>query len=987
MHAHIAGNPYSFHASLYPPSLPSRKYYMLALAMLATCGLVVMSLDYFVFSKDIFPVDMHGWTHLLFIILLYIGFVYLILRIEKKHQQALIGLYRERDLLNHIMETSPGGILVIDREDTIIFANAEIENIFGASREQVVGMSLKEMDWQATNLDGVPVHHQQLPYRRVLDSGLPVYGERMIIATPDGRELTLSINAAPLFDRSNTVEAVVTTVEDITGKIETERQVALLSNALRSVMDAVVITDLDNNILYVNKGFENTYGYSRDELIGQNISIIRTDDFPHELGLSIYSDTIEKGWTGEIRNRRKDGSEFPTLLSTSVVRDESNRAIALIGISRDITERVQAQQALRAQQEFLHNIIESLTNPFYVINADDYTIAMANEASGLVGLPEGITCYEATHGVDRPCHEVGCDCPLIHVRETGEPAVVEHIHYNNEGLEQVLQVHGFPLKDEKGNVVQMIAYDIDLTEVRKSELLSERQRRQLQAVFESNPIPLFVLDADRRVRDFNRAAASLARLDEGDILDHRPGEIMNCIHHLDVPEGCGFGPACDSCVARNIVLDTFRTKVPILRREATFTLWNDSSHQVHMRLHTAYFEGESGPNVLLAMDDITMIKDIENALRESEERYRSLVEAAQEAIITIDEQGEIVSWNPGAEIMFGHQKSEAIGKNISIIIPSRFLRKYRANMSHFARGNGETVVGKTMELTGIHGNGREFPIELSVSRWVKHDESFFTAIVRDITERKRAERELREALARAERADKLKDAFVANISHEIRTPLNIILGYSDILEVEFKDRISSDYPDLFDSIRNASQRLMRTVDMILSISRLEAGDVEIVPTALDLASLLERIVKDMKPMANQKGLELSFTNDCGEVIVNVDEYIMLKVMDNLLDNAIKFTREGFIRVRMHFNTDKDVCIEVKDSGIGMSPEYQRMLFEPYSQEEVGYSRSYEGIGLGLALVKRYLKLHGAAISVSSVKGKGTTFTIQGLKPVSPERNG
>ncbi|NOY05345.1 MAG: hypothetical protein GXO82_01725 [Chlorobi bacterium] len=141
----------------------------------------------------------------------------------------------------------------------------------------------------------------------------------------------------------------------------------------------------------------------------------------------------------------------------------------------------------------------------------------------------------------------------------------------------------------------------------------------------------------------------------------------------------------------------------------------------------------------------------------------------------------------------------------------------------------------------------------------------------------------------------------------------------------------------------------------------------------------------MKPMAEQRGLELSFINDCGEVTVRVDEYILLKIMDNLLDNAIKFTRKGYIRVRMYFNTDKDVCIEVKDSGIGMSPEYQKMLFEPYSQEEVGYSRSYEGIGLGLALVKRYLKLHGADISVSSIKGKGTTFTIQGLEPVSLDR--
>lgn len=944
-------------------------------------------LDYFVFFKETLFTSQHENIHRIILLILTGAFLYILYRSEKKRSKAETVLREERDMLAHIMETIPGGIITIDKSDTITFANAEIENIFDVSRTDLFGLSLTDIKWEATEIDGSPLSPTDIPpYRRVFKTGLPVYGKKMTVHRPGNRSVSLSINAAPVFDDQNNVKTVVVSVEDITGRIAAERQLHLLGNALRSVMDAVVITDLENNILYVNEGFENTYGYSRDEVTGRNISLVRAVDFPKNLSKAIQDKTLERGWMGEIRNRRKDGSEFPLLLSTSVVRNEANEAVAFVGIARDITERVKAQQTMREQREFLHDVIESLTNPFYVINADDYTIALANKASGLVGLPAGTTCYKATHGVDRPCHEIGCDCPLTWVRETGEPAVVEHVHYNAEGLEQVLQVHGFPLKDETGKVVQMIAYDIDLTEVRKSQLLSERRHRQLQAVFDSNPIPLFILDSDRRVRDFNPAAASLSRFDEDDLLGHRPGEIMNCIHHLDVPEGCGFGPVCKSCVARNIVLDTFRTKKPILGKEASFILLNDTPHKAHLRLHTAYFEGDFGPNVLLALDDVTMIKDIENALRESEERYRSLVEAAYEAIVTIDDNGEIVSWNPGAETMFGYEKNSTVGQRIDIIIPSQYFNDHRNALARLSEDRESNLVGKVMELTALRENGDEFPVELSVSRWNRNDKTFYTAIIRDITERKQSEKKLREALARAEQADKLKDAFIANISHEIRTPLNIILGYTDILEMQMKSNVSTDVPDIFDSIRNASQRLMRTVDMILSISQLEAGDVEISPTSLELPSLLEDIVNEKKLIIAEKGLELAFTNDCGDITINADRYVLQKVMDNLLDNAIKFTHKGEIRVRLYFSARQELCIDVQDTGIGISREFQKKIFEPYSQEEMGYSRPYEGIGLGLALVKRYLNLLGADISVSSVKGKGSTFTIRGLKPVSGDNN-
>jgi signal transduction histidine kinase len=251
---------------------------------------------------------------------------------------------------------------------------------------------------------------------------------------------------------------------------------------------------------------------------------------------------------------------------------------------------------------------------------------------------------------------------------------------------------------------------------------------------------------------------------------------------------------------------------------------------------------------------------------------------------------------------------------------------------------------------------------------------FFLAFHQDISERKQAEQDLIAAKEQAERANKLKDAFIANVSHEIRTPLNIILGYTDIIEDTFARVSTKDELRYFGAVREGSNRLMRTVDLILNTSRAVTGDITLLPTEIDLPALIGKTVRDFAHRAEEKSITLNASNLVGNITALLDENIFWQVLVNLLDNAIKYTKEGGITVEL-YREGEEVYLDVRDTGIGMEEEFLERLFDPYTQEQVGYTRGYEGIGLGLALTKHYLCLHQIPISVRSIKGEGTTFTL------------
>ncbi len=250
------------------------------------------------------------------------------------------------------------------------------------------------------------------------------------------------------------------------------------------------------------------------------------------------------------------------------------------------------------------------------------------------------------------------------------------------------------------------------------------------------------------------------------------------------------------------------------------------------------------------------------------------------------------------------------------------------------------------------------------------------ALEKEIDERLKIENELIIAKEKAEESDKLKSNFLAQMSHEIRTPVNTILSFTSLLKEELGDNAGDDIRPNFAIIENGGKRLIRTIDMILNMSEIQAGKFEVDLKEIDIVEdVLNNLIGELHFNAKKKNLNLIFNCKAETTKIIGDKYSISQIFQNLIDNAIKYTEKGKVEINVHNRGMAQLAVEVKDTGIGMSKEYLANLFQPFSQEDTGYTRRFEGTGLGLSLVKRYIDILKAEIEVESTKGKGTKFTV------------
>jgi PAS domain S-box-containing protein len=381
---------------------------------------------------------------------------------------------------------------------------------------------------------------------------------------------------------------------------------------------------------------------------------------------------------------------------------------------------------------------------------------------------------------------------------------------------------------------------------------------------------------------------------------------------------------------------------------------------------------------------VTTVTDITED-KQRRERLRLLESAVEHAndvaILTkaqpLDEPGpRIVYVNPAFTETTGYTAEEAIGRS------PRFLQGHDTDPAKRKRIRTalEAREPVVVELKNYTKAGEPFWVELSIVPVI--DEAgactHFLSVQRDVTDRHAYEQQLRYARDEAEAAreeaesmNRLKSAFLANMSHEIRTPLTSILGFSEVL----LDDVAEEHQHFMELIVRSGQRLMRTLNSVLDLARIEAGEMPLTPTAFDLATQMEAAIRLFEPTATREGLDLRFDRPNDPVTVHLDEGALDRIVDNLTSNAIKFTREGHVHVALHA-TDAVVQIDVADTGIGIGHAFLPHLFEAFKQESTGMGRSFEGTGLGLKIVHRLVTMMGGTIDVESAPGQGTTFSVR-----------
>ena len=377
---------------------------------------------------------------------------------------------------------------------------------------------------------------------------------------------------------------------------------------------------------------------------------------------------------------------------------------------------------------------------------------------------------------------------------------------------------------------------------------------------------------------------------------------------------------------------------------------------------------------------VRRVEDGERELRESEGRVRAIMDATPNAIVTIDDQGTIVSTNPGVESIFGYSPGELENNNVNILMTEPDRSKHDGYLRSYSETGESKLIGTRRELTGRRRNGEAFPIDLDVSETQGPCGRIFVGVIRDISEQKKAEREVQEARDEAEAANRAKSAFLANMSHELRTPMNAIIGYSEMLEEEMDEEgLDTFVPDL-QKINQAGKHLLSLINDILDLSKIEAGRMDLYLERFDLRQMLEESMATVAPLVakNANELKTDFADDLGTVRVDMTK--TRQALFNLISNAAKFTHEGVITVTARRRSDPAggedrVVLAVADTGIGIAEDKLEALFEEFTQADESTTRNYGGTGLGLTISRRFCRMMGGDITVESVRGEGTTFTI------------
>ncbi len=371
--------------------------------------------------------------------------------------------------------------------------------------------------------------------------------------------------------------------------------------------------------------------------------------------------------------------------------------------------------------------------------------------------------------------------------------------------------------------------------------------------------------------------------------------------------------------------------------------------------------------------DMTEQRARDQALREAEERMRSVVNHVVDGIITIDERGLVESFNPAAEKTFGYAAGEVVGRNVNMLMPEPYRSGHDGYITNYSRTHQPKIIGIGREVQGRRRDGSIFPMELAVSEFTLAGRRYFTGIIRDITERKRLEQELHKRVAELDETGHRKDEFLAMLAHELRNPLAAI---TTAVELSTLSGVQDQINWSMEVINRQVKHLTRLIDDLLDVSRLTRGKVQLRKETIDAYHVIQGALEAIRSLIQQRNHELIVSFQPG-LRLDADPTRLEQILVNLLTNAAKYTESGGTIWFKAEHEGNDIIIKVRDNGIGIPPEKLPQMFELFAQGDRSLARSEGGLGIGLTLARSLAEMHGGSVTATSEGlGRGSEFVVR-----------
>lgn len=731
---------------------------------------------------------------------------------------------------------------------------------------------------------------------------------------------------------------------------------------IAAVKDAIILVDNDGKIDFLNDAAERMFGYSRQEIMNKNLNFILTPEKYHDAYIKAFSkfkttgDGLMIGKTIELEAKRNDGCIFPIELSLSALTIKGKWHAT--GIIRDITSRRQDEEKLKSQNEYIKLVINSFTTPFYVINVKDYTIAMANTAICAPG-EEGETCYAITHKRNKPCGHKEHKCPLEEVTRTKKPATLEHLHLDLNGESRIMEIHCFPIFDREGNVVQVIEYSLDITESRKTQEAVRESERSFRTLAENIPgiaYRVFKCENDR-MKIYSKNSTDITGYSELELESGEEHSINNLILSNDRPK---VKEEIEKAIGEK---RTFSIAYRLLHKDGSTRYLVDQGRPIF------------GNDEKLLYTDGVIFDTTQRKLKEEEyENLATIVETATDFIGIANFDGRLHYINPAGRKMLGISLNEDIS---TLDIPTLFPENAQNIFMNEAIPTAIISGVWKGEMNMMSREGKEIPVSqaLVAHKTLEDKIAFFFTIARDITDRKRIEKELILAKDEALLSNSVKSEFLTKMSHELRTPLNAVMGFSEILRMKTMGELNEKQEQYVNFISQSGKRLLVIINDILDLVKLESGEKLPLSIQSFLASeAIEEVLIFVNEKAENRKIIIQKEIEPGLGMIKADKLRFKQILINIIDNAIKFSKPDGGTITIMAGKDGDMAkFLISDTGIGIREEDLGKLFGLFHQIDSGINRSYGGTGIGLAITKQLVEQQEGKMWVKSKIGEGSTF--------------
>ncbi|MCX6150057.1 MAG: PAS domain S-box protein [Ignavibacteriales bacterium] len=930
-----------------------------------------------------------------------------------------------------LFDCLPLGITVSDELGNILETNPTAEKLLGIPQTEQNQRDIDSHEWRIVRLDGTPMPPDEYASVRALKQQCKVENVEMGIVKPDNMITWISVTATPVPLEGY---GVVITYNDITERKRTDEALRILSLRQEAILASVpdIIMEVDNNKIYT---WANPAGieFFGNDVVGKEASYY----FEGEQETYKYTQPLFNGSENiiyvESKQRRIDGKIRLLSWWCRVLKDKNDNVTGALSTARDITVLKHTEEAMIKSEIQYRRLFEAARDGVLILNAQTGIIVDSNPyLTELLG-------YSKEEIIGKHLWELGFikdkAASILNVKELQEK---KYIAYENLPFETI---DGKTIYVQfVSNVYQVDGSEViqcNIRDITKRKLAEDRQvfiAKILAILNRPNEWQQIIDDILQETKLFTEFEAIAIRLKEGEdypyfVANGFPAHFVEeerflCARNLDgeiiyAPDGKPFL----ECMCGNIISNRIDPSLSFFTYGGSF--WTNSTTELlstysEKELQTATrnrcnsdgYESvaliplKSGGNAigLLQFNDkrtnrftLEMIEffekigstigiafkrmQAEKQIRESEERYRFIVEATNDVIYRLKYDTMMFDYmNPAIEKLTGYSPEEINEIGLKSLVVK--ICKY-----HVENVNIDLVVEDRQKgMTGEWQADYQLRTKAGKLIWLS-DHSFpwndeagnligSIGILIDITERKLAEDEIINAKEKAEEMNRLKSSFLANMSHELRTPLIGILGYAEILQTQLDDvELKEQASIIFDS----GTRLKDTLNLILDLSKIEAESLAVNLEEIELTSYIPNLVKVFEKSAEAKGIELKVITGEELLFSNLDKVLLDSINNNLVNNAIKYTHQGKVTVEINKIIDKEKLyaeLLVADSGIGIEEENLVIIFEPFRQASEGWGRSYEGTGLGLTLVKKYVESLKGTISVESKVGVGSTFKVR-----------